>query len=404
MSVPGKLKIGVIVDNELNSDKRVLREIKILKDAGHEISVLCLGFRTEYKDPVEEIIISRIRINRRTKDILFFFQNLIPAYEWLWTNKIKKHILRFSPDVIHVHDLYMSKAGRKGIRKSGIKIPMVLDLHENYPYAVLSYNWTKGFLRQLISHPALWQKKEKEYLDYANGIVVLSDDFRDDLRERFPELSNIPFAVLPNVPDLSETERRSVVDLKVKFEENVTVLFYFGVVAERRGIFDVLEALMPLAIKNYPLRLLVIGPIDKKDSGRFFNIINSGVLRDKITYIPWIDASELPAYLSISDICLAPFKKNPHHDSGIANKVFDYMLGQKPVIASDCRPQKNLIEIYDCGIVYTNTEELKEAIIRLLKDPGLRKKMGYNGYMAIMNEYNINVKKNDLLSFYNLIK
>jgi hypothetical protein len=38
------MKAGVIVDNDLNNDKRVLREIEILKAGGVEIFVLCFGF------------------------------------------------------------------------------------------------------------------------------------------------------------------------------------------------------------------------------------------------------------------------------------------------------------------------------------------------------------------------
>ena len=401
MPTPGKTKIGVIVDNELNSDKRVLREIKILRDAGYEIFVLCFGFKPGYSDPVSGVKINRIRISKKLKDILLFFQNLVPVYEWIWAKRIKEHISAYDPDIIHVHDLYMAKAGRQGIRKSGRKIPMILDLHENYPFAILAYNWTKGFLRRSLSRPGLWQKKEKKYLSYADGIIVLSKEFMETLREKYPTLSGTPFAAFPNVPDLSEKESSTGTAPNVKIEEGVSVVLYFGIVAERRGIFDVLEVFDHLVRENHPSRLLIIGPIDKKDRERFFNEINTEPLNEKVTYIPWIEASELPAYLKISDICLAPFKKNPHHDSGVANKVFDYMLGRKPVIASDCKPQKNLIEKYNCGIVYKNNEELKEAIIRISEDPKLRLEMGENGYRAIIEEYNIEAVKSGMLNLYN---
>ena len=197
------MNIGVVIDNELNDDKRVLREIQILKEAGHRIFVLCFGFNNRNYTTIEGINVTRIRISKKLKDFLFFFLNLIPAYEWLWCARIKEFIEANRIDFLHVHDLYMSKAARDGIRKSGRKIPMILDLHENYPYAVTTYNWTKGFLRKLLSRPFVWQKKEKEYLGYADCIIVLSDDFRDVLTERYPELRNKKFTSFPNVPDIS---------------------------------------------------------------------------------------------------------------------------------------------------------------------------------------------------------
>jgi hypothetical protein len=139
------MKTGIVVDNELNNDKRVLRETGILKDAGHQIFVLCFGFKGKMMPGINGLNITRIRISKNTKNILFFFLNLIPVYEWMWSGAIRRFIRTHNPDALHVHDLYMSRAACQGIRQSGKKIPLILDLHENYPYAVTTYNWKKGF-------------------------------------------------------------------------------------------------------------------------------------------------------------------------------------------------------------------------------------------------------------------
>jgi len=394
------MNIGVVVDNELNDDKRVLKEAEILKEAGHRIFILCFSFGISKYETIEGINVSRIHIRRRLKNILFFFLNTIPAYEWLWSARIKKFIIAGDIEALHVHDLYMSKAGKEGIKKSGKRIPMVLDLHENYTYAITTYNWTKGFLRNMISRPFVWQRKEKEYLGYADRIIVLSDDFRDTIIKRYPEMKKETFAAFPNVPDLSHPGSEKPATLKINIDRDKSVIFYFGVVAERRGVFDVIDVLSHLAKDNYPSVFLVIGPIDKKDRERFFSMVNSDFLTGRIYYVPWINLSELQAYLDVADICIAPFHKNPQHESGVANKIFDYMLGKKPVIASDCRPQKNLIEKYRCGIVYSNSDEMKSAIIKLSADASLRSEMGEKGYRAIMNEFNTATVKENLLKIY----
>jgi glycosyltransferase involved in cell wall biosynthesis len=394
------MKIGVVVDNELNNDKRVLRETEILREGGHEINVLCFGFGKTAYNGIDGISITRIRINKRIKNTLFFFLNLMPLYELLWSSAIKKFILKNSIEVLHVHDLYMSKAAASGIRKSGKQIPMVLDLHENYSYAVTTYNWTKGTLRSLISQPLKWKAKEKEYLGYADRLIVLSEEFRDTLIERYPGIPATRFLPLPNVPDLAQMGSREPVTLKVNIMKDSVTLLYYGVVAERRGIFDALDIVSELADEGHPSVFLVIGPVDRKDRSRFFNIINREQLRAKVFYIPWIDNSELHAYLEIADICLAPFHRNPQHESGVANKIYDYMLGRKPVIASDCKPQKKLIEKYNCGIIFTDKKELKAAIKKLSADPALRLEMGKNGFNAIVNDHNMGMIKERLLLMY----
>lgn len=394
------MKVGVVVDNELNNDKRVLREIAILKEHGYDISVLCFGFGKKYISPLDGIKIARINISKKTKDILFFFLNTIPIYEWLWAARIRKFIKSNEIDLLHVHDLYMSRASAWGIKKYGKKIPMILDLHENYPYAAGTYRWATGIFRSLIAQPSKWGKKEKQYLGFPDKIIVLSENYRNQLLEKYPYMQESTFGVFPNYPDLSSMNSPELPEVKFPFVKSAPIIFYFGVVAERRGIFNALNAFETVISKGYDVNFMIIGPIDKADRHKFNAVSVSPVMTKRLIYIPWIDLSELPAYLELSDICIAPFVKNPQHESGIANKIFDYMLGSKPLIVSDCKPQRDLIGKTNCGIVFSNCHDLIEAIIRLLNDSNLRQEMGKNGYNAIVKDYNLgNIKKN-LLSVY----
>jgi glycosyltransferase involved in cell wall biosynthesis len=397
------MKIGIIVDNELNSDIRVLREIGILKDSGFEIFVLCFAFSRKIKNPINQINITRINISKRLKNILFFFLNTIPVYEWVWTIYIKKFICKNKIDVLHVHDLYMSKASHNGIKMAGSSIPIVLDLHENYPFSVTTYNWTKGFFRNLFSQPGKWKKKEKEYLEYADRIIVLSNEYRDVLIEKYPQFRKDTFTVLPNVPDLSLSENKNRKVIPNPFRSNYSVIIYYGVIAERRGVFDALTVFKNLVEEKYKINFLLIGPVDKKDKSQFLEMINTESIKEQVHYIPWIDSAELFSYLDISDICIAPFHKNPQHESGIANKIFDYMLAGKPLIVSNCKPQQELIQRHNCGLVFENMVQLREAIIKLIDNKELRNSFGKNGSEAIISKYHTGIVKDNLLLLYNTI-
>jgi glycosyltransferase involved in cell wall biosynthesis len=397
------MNIGIVVDNELNNDKRVLREAQILKDNGHKVFALCFGFEGIDRKEIADITITRIYITRRLKNILFFFFNTFSLYERLWSSWVCRFIKDFNLDVIHAHDLYMAKCASDGIRKSAKKIKLILDLHENFSYQITTYNWTKGFLRNLLSRPDLWQKKEKQYLEYANRIVVLSDEFSHHLISKYPSLKKENFCSLPNVPDVEQMNSFRADQSIVPFKKKAPIMFYFGIVAERRGIFSSLSAFSELVKEGADVDFLIIGPVDKKDQPVFNRTIGSDELKGRIIYLPWIELSELPSYLEICDFCIAPFMKNPQHESGVANKIYDYMLGKKPVIASDCLPQQKLIEKYECGIIFRNGTELKEAIKKLAGDKELAAKMGNNGYLAVVNELNTGKIKEDLLALYNSI-
>jgi glycosyltransferase involved in cell wall biosynthesis len=390
--------VGIIVDNEFNSDIRVRKEIEILKNNGFSIHVLCFAFDSKQYPEEKNINIVRIPLKRSLKNLLFLLANRLPFYNILWKKNIKQFILKNEIEILHVHDLYMSKSAHLAIKSLEKEIPIILDLHENFPEAVQLYNWTKGVLRNWLSQPKKWLQKEPEYLSYADKLIVLSESFKDELLKRYAFLSPENIIAFPNVIDLRAFEKYTL-DPTIKKNDHITLL-YFGGIAERRGIFDTITVFKEALKLHQNLELLFIGPIDKADKNRFYNEISQPEVMTNITYIPWIDISKLPSYLHISDIFLSPLHKNKQHESGIANKLFQYMYGGKPIIVSDCKPQKDLIVENDCGLFYTNQQEYLDCIIRLVENNDLRDKLGKNAQEKLYEHYDNDSFKNILVSVY----
>ena len=392
------MNIGVVVDNEFNNDTRVRNEVSILQKRGYKIHVLCFSFNGEEYDNIEGVNISRIAIRKRIKNLLFFFLNRFSGYERMWKKKIAEFITKNSIDILHVHDLYMSKPARLGVIRTKRNIPVILDLHENYPAAIQSYNWTRGAIRGFLSNPKAWIIKEAVYLDYASKLIVLSDFFKNDLLGKYDFLEEQNILSFPNVVDIRRFEKFEIDD-SIKRSSRVTLL-YFGVVAERRGIFDLLDAFHTILQKEENIELLIIGPTDKLDKEKFSKGINNPYSEKNIKYIPWIDITELLTYINLSDICVAPFLKNPQHESGVANKIFQYMYGAKPIIASNCRPHKELIESFDCGRIYSSQDEFVKCIEELIHDSELRDRLGKNGYRELYNRFDNENFENLLVNLY----
>jgi glycosyltransferase involved in cell wall biosynthesis len=59
-----------------------------------------------------------------------------------------------------------------------------------------------------------------------------------------------------------------------------------------------------------------------------------------------------------------------HTHVTMPNKVYDYMAFRKPVLVSDCRPMKRLVETHRCGLVFRSqdAEDLVEKVLQL-RDP-----------------------------------
>lgn len=396
------MNIGVVVDNEFDHDHRVQKEIRLLQDEGHTVFVLCFDFKKTYKI-YPNLHVTRVRIHRKLRDLYVLLSTNFKFYESFWKKNIANFITTNSIDALHVHDLYLAKAAKKGIQDSQLEIPLTLDLHENYPAAINSYEWAIKGWRKYVVQPEKWHQKEGEYLKYADHIIVLSHSFKQDLLKRFPFLNMDSLYVHPNMPDFDSFQAFERDDYTVEFDSELPTLFYFGVVAKRRGVMDILPWMMELLESGHQFHTLIIGPTDKADKALFQSYINHPGLKDHITYIPWADVKYLPAYLKKITIGLAPFQVNAQHDSGVANKLFQYMYGEIPILATRCKAQQELIEGANCGLLYDTKAEFTTALKQLIANPSLRKELGTNGKEKLLDLYENNVDK-AFLEIYKLDK
>ncbi len=117
----------------------------------------------------------------------------------------------------------------------------------------------------------------------------------------------------------------------------------------------------------------------------------------------WQDVSLFPSYVEASTVCISPLKRNLHHDTTFANKIFQYMAMGKPVVVSDSTAQANVIKQEDCGLVHEaeNHEDLAEKLLQLLKNKDEAIRLGGNGRQAVLERWNWKVTSQELVNLYN---
>jgi len=394
------MKIGVILDSEYTTDIRVLNEVKYLRTLGYEVFLICPSFdKQNLFEVIDGVTILRFKLNKSIKNKLFGLMNTLPLYEMLWINKVRNFVKKFSPDFLHAHDLFMSKIAFKG---GNGQIPVILDLHENFPAAVMAFKWSTTFPYRLISKPSAWKRKEHEYLGYAARIIVLRSSFKESLSIRYQDINSDRIFVYPNVPDIHQMQNFPI-KLDLFPRQGRFVLFYFGGIGERRGIYTCFEAIKILINTIPSIHLLLIGPVDRHEQSKFQNYLKDDILKERVTHFEWKDLSDFPSFTLASDICLSPIIKDEQHESGVANKVFQYMLFGKPLIVSDCIPQIEIVENNNCGIVFKseNASDLAEKVKFLYSNPDLCAQMGKQGRSAILEKYNLDVCGKQLELLYN---
>jgi glycosyltransferase involved in cell wall biosynthesis len=138
--------------------------------------------------------------------------------------------------------------------------------------------------------------------------------------------------------------------------------------------------------------------VDRKETGYFEN----EVLNGQVVHIPWIDISELRSYVAYADVCISPLIKNAQHESGVANKVYQYMLYEKPLLVSDCAPQKAIVDTFSCGLSHASEDPLDFAakLEYLIQNTEERQLMGQRGKEAVLETYNTEIMGGHILKLY----
>ena len=136
-------------------------------------------------------------------------------------------------------------------------------------------------------------KKEKEYLTYADKIIVLSDNYKNSLIKRYDFLKSETIYSFDNSIDLKKFESFPIKTLPKR--DNRTTLFYFGIIGQRRGIFTLLSVFQKaiekgLKIVFKPKKISKINTIKNEtentiSSSNFSTILNTIVMEEKDPYL-----------------------------------------------------------------------------------------------------------------------
>lgn len=393
------MKIGMILDAPFPPDYRVEKEAITLATKGHEVVLFCLNRGDEkQREEYKGFLIARYPTNILEYK-LSALAYTVPFYHWMMKRKIDAFVETYRPAVLHVHDMVVVKAALKTARQK--KIPLVLDLHENRPEIMKEYLHVNRFPGNLLINLQTWAKKQNQVITEADKVVVVTESAKDDIiKATEKEPSDI--TVLPNTPSrefFGHSLRQDILDkMKEKFN-----LLYIGDTSERRGTGDLVRVVGLLTERIPELRLWIVGR--SSFDRRLIRLAEEQKIDSRIHFEGWQPENHFPSYIHGAAICLSPLKRNQHHDTTYANKLFQYMAMARPVVVSDCIAQQRVVEDEQCGLVYQagNVAMLAEKILTLYQDPDLLRTLGERGRKAVEVRWNWETTSEPLLEMYKRI-
>lgn len=166
---------------------------------------------------------------------------------------------------------------------------------------------------------------------------------------------------------------------------------------KRKGLQYAIKAL-PRVLQSIPnTRLILIGggPLDPA-LRKLAERLNVG---KNVIFTGMIPNVEVPLYLAAADVCLIPSL-----DEGFGVAAVESMAMKKPLISTMAGGLKEVVDESVAVIVPAkDANAISEAIIKLWKDPNLRKRMGELGREKVETIYNWDRAAGEYINLYHKV-
>lgn len=235
------------------------------------------------------------------------------------------------------------------------------------------------------------RKREKTAFNTADHIIAVTNGLKDLLIEDYKvdrsKISIVPNGVDPKKfsPDISVKDIRKTLNL-----EGSQVVMSVSSFKPWHGILDIVKVATKIAQEKPNVRFLLVGsgptlpPVQQK--------VSELKLDSYFTFMGERPHNELPKLINLADVCVyTPQEYGYVERIGLAPiKIFEYMATGKPIVAYKIKGLKEIIEENKAGILVEPGDlySLATAIITLLNNPQMAKRMGENGRRAVERKYN----------------
>ncbi len=385
-----KKHILMILQADYPPDIRLTKEIAALTEQGYKVFLLCnnkSGWPRQ--EEVDGATVLRLRHwGARWTPVL----NIPLFFNPLWLRGIRRAIREHEIGVIHVHDLPLALSAIRASRR--FRIPVVFDVHENYPEAMRIWGH-KGMLWFILRNPWLSEKLEHYCLRAADAVITVSEEHRElFLRQGLPP-AKVHF--VGNTVDYESYLEMTIDPEIVARYQPWYVLEYLGKFGPERDLETAIRGLRLLRAEIPNIRLLLVG--DGPNVAELQRCAREEGVEDLVEITGWVPFDQTASYIQACGICIVPQPSNPFIDNTIPHKIFQYMALEKPVICSDARALVRIVTESRCGEVFASrsAEDFARAVLKVFRSDF---PYGANGRLAVEQKYNWKRSSQTLIALY----
>lgn len=382
-------KVLVVVWNNFTHDKRVMNISNSLVKNDYSVNVVAAKSKKGLKPHEKKAYkIHRIplfsSIYSKLEDTPSNYNKMqsssISFTKKIKNNKLRKIITAFlnwagfnigvlvkgliiKPDIIYANDLDTLTVSFFLARI--FKAKLIFDSHELWLYGNKYCSSTK-------IHQLLWKQIQKKLIHKPDKVIVTTSYRKKVLSEQY-QLYNID--VIQNCPNHQPVEAHNLFRMEYEIPEDNVIILYQGLLAGKRGIFSIVDALNDL--ENISVIFMGMG----EDKTKLKEYISMKHMNNRAFVKDAVSPDELLKYTSSADIGIQLlFNTDINHYSTISNKLLEYFMAGLAIVASDFPEIRRILTENENGLVVDPSDilQIKNAITKLVKDKKLLQKFKEN--------------------------
>lgn len=296
---------------------------------------------------------------------------------WRMFNAVRKA----RPTIAHFHDPELIPWSML-IRLLGIRV--VYDVHEDLPRQIVSKNYIPALARRPLAFAVgLVERFGSLFFD---AIATATPS----ITERFPEDKTVCVQNFPLPAEFSSMSTSPQSERSKKFA-------YVGGISEIRGTRQMLQAIDMLPGEGVRLEM----------RGKFMPTEHQNQMQKepgwaRVNFAGWASRPEVADLFEGVRAGLVLYLPVPNHINAQPNKLFEYMAGGLPVIASDFPLWRQIVETEKCGLLADPNDPIaiSKAMRWIFDNPQEAEEMGRRGRQAVENRYNWDAEAEKLVDLY----
>ncbi|WP_435076783.1 glycosyltransferase family 4 protein [Halococcus sp. AFM35] len=394
------MHVCMLLPERFPPDIRVAKEASALGAAGHSITLLCRGGPDEPSfERIDGIDVERLPAGEMFAGLSGVADGLryvASAVHPAWQRAVVDLDREDSIDAIHVHDLPLVNTGLAIGEK--FDVPVVADLHENYPEAARQIQRMRGWgeigrdpaalVQRVAFAPWRLKRLEREGVRRADRTVTVCEEARAHyLRDCGAEPAKVK--VVANTVDRDAFDSDVTPPDTLSFDSGAFVVSYIGNFTRHRGLDTLIEGFAELVESTPAARLLLVGKGNDNYVAGLKALARSLGIREQVQFTGWVDFADVPRYLAASDVAAVPHAATPHTETTVPHKLYQAMAMGIPVVVSDVAPLARIVDHTESGFVAPAGDgEALGAALAELTDGERATECGENGKRAVEREYN----------------